>query len=79
LLHPPSAVKEVQGATGCGLGRGPYTAGALRGNIRELRSARSDGSSMGNGSFLVRKMLVQFPDVFLTSPQFLHRAVFTVE
>ena len=29
---------------------------------------------MGSGSFLGRKTLVQFPDVFLFSPQFLHRA-----
>ena len=29
---------------------------------------------MGSGSFLGRKNLVQTPDVFLTSPQFLHRA-----
>ena len=46
LPHPPSAGKEVQGAAVGGLGRGPYTAGALRENIRELRSARSDGSSI---------------------------------
>ena len=29
---------------------------------------------MGSGSFLGRETLVQIPDVFLTSPQFLHRA-----
>ena len=29
---------------------------------------------MGSGSFLGRNTLVQIPDVFLTSPQFLHRA-----
>ena len=36
LPHPPSAGKEVQEATVGGLGRGPYTAGALRENIREI-------------------------------------------
>ena len=30
---------------------------------------------MGSGSFLGRKTLVHFPDVFLFSPQFLHRAL----
>ena len=29
---------------------------------------------MGSGSFLGRKTLVQTLDIFLTSPQFLHRA-----
>ena len=71
LPCPSSARKEVYGATVGGLGRGPYTAGALRGNIRELRSARSDGSPhMGSGSLLVRKVLVQTPNAFLNSPQF---------
>ena len=38
-----------------------------------LRKAPGGSSIMGSGS-LSRKMLVQFPDVFLLSPQFLHRA-----
>ena len=40
-----------------------------------LWRSTSDGSPiMGSGSFLGRKTLVQIPDVFLTSLQFLHRA-----
>ena len=48
--------------------------------IREMNSngfwkPTSDGSPiMGSGSLLGRKTLVYFPDVFLTSPQSLHRA-----
>ena len=35
LPGPPSARKEAYGATVGGLGRGPYTAGALRGKTRD--------------------------------------------
>ena len=34
----------------------------------------AEEEQLGSGSLLGRKQLVQFPDVFLTPPQFLHRA-----
>ena len=41
---------------------------------KKSKKTASLQSPMGSGSFLSRKTLVHFPDVFLFSPQFLHRA-----
>ena len=54
-------------ATGC-------SAGGNQGGGRKCGPLLGGSPHMGSGSFLSRKTLVQFPDFFLISPQFLHRA-----
>jgi len=69
---------QASGSKDC-TGRGPHTSGCSAGSHRGTGLPYGflplmDFPNMGSGSFLGRKMLVHFPDIFLSSPQFLHRA-----
>jgi hypothetical protein len=72
------ARKEGNGATVCGLSRGPHATRCSAGRNQRgrtlMRTAPCWIPHMGSGSVLSMKTLVQFPDVFLLSPQFLHLA-----
>jgi hypothetical protein len=79
-IFAPPDIRSKGGARGncVWLRQGPHatgcSAGENQGGGRKCGPLLGGSPHMGSGSFLSRKTLVQFPDFFLISPQFLHRA-----